>query len=412
MWVYVQNILIPLQISEAQVNGRPRGNLSDLYPRWVGTRELLLRGRDPYSPEVTREIQEGYYGRALDASRESDPKDRSAFAYPVYVVFLLAPTIRLPFESVRAVFLWLLIAVVAASVLLWIRLLKWRLAGWVQASLVILALGSISAVQGLKLQQLSLFVAGLIAMAIALLAAERPSFSGVLLALTTIKPHLAWLLIFWIVIWSSADWRRRYRCGLAFLVTMTVLLLGSEVLLPRWISEFWLAAKEYRAYTNSASVLDRLLGTPWGAIIGLIAGVASVMVCWRNRDAEAGSERFAWMTALVLALTVVVAPTADPYNQVLLLPAMLVLVRNRSAIWRAGRAGQFLLGVTALLVVWPWIASVILSFALVILPPVIVKEAEILPFGTVLLIPVGVLSVMLACARTLSFPSAFSAKQA
>jgi len=57
---------------------RPRGNLSDLYPRWLGARELLLHGRDPYSPEITREIQRGYYGRELDSSRPNDPGTKAA----------------------------------------------------------------------------------------------------------------------------------------------------------------------------------------------------------------------------------------------------------------------------------------------------------------------------------------------
>ena len=61
-------------------------DLSDLYPRWLGARELLLHHRDPYSPEVTREIQIGYYGRPLDPSRPQDPRDQQGFAYPAYVV--------------------------------------------------------------------------------------------------------------------------------------------------------------------------------------------------------------------------------------------------------------------------------------------------------------------------------------
>ena len=66
MWFYVQRVLVPYQKADAAAHGRPRGNLSDLYPRWLGARELLLHHRDPYSPEVTREIQIGYYGRPLD----------------------------------------------------------------------------------------------------------------------------------------------------------------------------------------------------------------------------------------------------------------------------------------------------------------------------------------------------------
>src|SRR5438094_9443600 len=41
LW-YVQNLLIPYQRADAAAHGRPRGNLSDLYPRWLGAREFLL----------------------------------------------------------------------------------------------------------------------------------------------------------------------------------------------------------------------------------------------------------------------------------------------------------------------------------------------------------------------------------
>src|ERR1700739_2046563 len=90
MWLYVDRVLAAHQRADAALSGTPRGNVSDLYRRWLGSRELLFRHRDPYSKEVTREIQSGYYGRPLDPSRPQDPKDQQAFAYPVYIAFLLA----------------------------------------------------------------------------------------------------------------------------------------------------------------------------------------------------------------------------------------------------------------------------------------------------------------------------------
>ena len=96
MWFYVDGILVGYQKADAAAHDRPRGNLSDLYPRWLGARELLLHRRNPYGDDITIEIQKGYYGRALDLARPNDPKDREGFAYPVYVVFLLAPLIGLP----------------------------------------------------------------------------------------------------------------------------------------------------------------------------------------------------------------------------------------------------------------------------------------------------------------------------
>src|SRR5260370_35957636 len=126
MWFYVVRILVPYQVADAAAHQRPRGNLSDLYPRWLGARELLLHHRNPYADDVTREIQEGYYGRALDPNRPDDPKDREGFAYPGYVVLLLAPALALPFPLLQAAFYWLLAVLTAASVGLLRRPLLWR----------------------------------------------------------------------------------------------------------------------------------------------------------------------------------------------------------------------------------------------------------------------------------------------
>src|SRR5438552_11563646 len=104
MWFYVDKVLVGYQVADAAVHDRPRGNLSDLYPRWLGARELLLHGRDPYSAAISREIQAGYYGRPLDPTNPNDPKDEQGFAYPVYVAFLLWPILGFGFPAVQAGF--------------------------------------------------------------------------------------------------------------------------------------------------------------------------------------------------------------------------------------------------------------------------------------------------------------------
>src|ERR1700722_18147 len=75
MWFYIDAILVRYQIADSAAHSRPRGNLSDLYPRWLGARELLLHGRNPYGNDITIEIQKGYFGRKLDPSLPNDPKD-------------------------------------------------------------------------------------------------------------------------------------------------------------------------------------------------------------------------------------------------------------------------------------------------------------------------------------------------
>src|SRR5690242_1339806 len=142
MWFYVQRVLIAHQELYAAAHQCPRGNLSYLFPRWLGARELLLHHRDPYSAEVTREIQIGYFGRPLDPQRPNDPKDQEAFAYPVYVAFLLWPFIYADFSTIMPLFSWLLALLTLASVLLWQRALRLRFPALVIVSTLILTLGS------------------------------------------------------------------------------------------------------------------------------------------------------------------------------------------------------------------------------------------------------------------------------
>jgi len=101
--------------------------------------------------------------------------------------------------------------------------------------------------QGLKLQQITLFVVPLLRWR------WRSSFgstrcAGVLLALATIKPQLSCCYV-WLTIWTVADWRRRYRWAASFLVSMP--FFGqrrsvSATLGPR----FWQAVREYHSYTE------------------------------------------------------------------------------------------------------------------------------------------------------------------
>jgi hypothetical protein len=394
-WTYASRVLIPHQISEAEAHGTPRGNLSDLYPRWLGARELLVHGRDPYSAEVTREIQAGYFGRPLDASRPSDPIDQQAFAYPVYVVFYLAPTVHLGFGIVQRAFFWILVGITAASVLLWLRLLNWRVAVSVQAAMLAFTLGSLPVLQGLKLQQLTLLVGAMCAAAMALVAAGRPIAGGTLLALATIKPQLLLPVLLWLGVWSLGDLRRRYRWAASFLIVLTVLCVASEWLLPHWIGRFWHALGEYWRYAQAVPMLEAILPRAWGRLLEVLFAGTTALACWKRRQSPENTSAFQSCTCLVMALTVLLVPTFSLYNQVLLVPAILLIARDRRTIWEGGLVSRALLMVVTALLVWPWLSAAALAGLSFTLPPETVGHAWSLPLWTVPQIPVAVAALVL-----------------
>ena len=394
LWIYIERVVIPQQVFDAEARGFPRGNLSDLYPRWIGAKELLQHKRDPYTEEVSREIQAGYYGRPLDPALPNDPRDEQGFAYPVYVVLYLAPVIGLPFGVVQRSFFWLLVIVTGLSVPLWLRILGWRVSWRIQISFVVLTLGSLAVVQGLKLQQISLLVAGFVAVAIGSLVTGRPVAAGVVLALATIKPQLVLLIIIWLCIWTLAEWRHRYRWVISFLATLSVLCVSSELLLPHWISRFWTAVKEYQRYTGNKSVIENSVGAPWSWALELLAIGALLWACWHERRQDIGSESFLLVVSMVLATTVLLVPTSAQYNQILLIPAILVLTRERQQIWRGGVVNRVLFSVTLGLIVWPWLSALILGGLSFVASQATLKRGWVAPIWTSPQIPLGVTAMI------------------
>jgi hypothetical protein len=400
MWFYVQHILIAHQLADAALHQTPRGNLSDLYPRWLGARELLLHHRDPYSPEVTREIQIGYWGRPLDPARPSDPKDQAGFAYPVYVVFLLAPTIAFPFAAVQTGFRWFLILLTATTVPLWLRALRWQPAVITTAILIVFTLGSFQAVQGIKVQQLGLLIGGLIAGSAVLLSQPRPAcagFAGVLLAFATIKPQLVLLLVAWLLLWAFSDWRRRRNFLWGFVSSMAILLAAAQYVLPGWVWRFFNAIIAYRQYNDGAeSVLDVLLTPHWGRPLDALAVLALVVLGWKFRRASTDSSAFNLMLALILTVTVMIVPKAAPYNQVLLLPGILLVAREWRTLWQKSAQLRVIVIISGLLISWPWLAAIALTVASLFLPAESVQSAWAVPLWTMLAIPPTVV-LLLAC---------------
>jgi hypothetical protein len=402
MWFYLQHVMIGRQMADAAERGIPRGNLSDLYPRWLGARELLLDHRNPYGSEITQEIQTGYYGRPLDPSRPNDPKDEQGFAYPLYVVFLLAPTVRLPFSIVQIGFFWLLVATTIASLLVWLRTLAWHPSRVTTLTLVVLTLGSFQVLQGLKLQQLSLLVSGLIAGSVALITTGHLVAAGILLALATIKPQLVVPLAVWFMVWVLSDWPRRKRLALALGGVMAALVLAAEITLPGWIGQFRRALAAYREYNDGAwSVLQVLVSPRWGMVLAALVLLATARLCWKLRHTAAGSTAFSWITALVLAVTVLVVPKTSPYNHVLLLPGVLLVARDWRIVWDKGPIARITLLVSGLVLFWPWLAALVLTILSLLSVTTLVEKFWTAPLYTSLAIPVAVCVLLAFSLRVL-----------
>jgi hypothetical protein len=373
MLYYHQGLFMPsvaaVRTAEGLENGYSFGN--DFYQVWLTSRQWLRQGRDPYSPEMTREIQTGLYGRPLDPNRPGDPIDQRVFPYPVFTDVLFWPAAEFPFAPMRVVVVCVLAALTLASVLLWLRALDWRLSGKWLAVILLLTLCSYPALEGLYAAQLGLFVAFLLAASLLALQRRRFLLAGILMALTTIKPQVTMLAIAYLLIWSLHDWRVRGRFCIGLFSTLALLIGASLAVLPHWIQSWTHTVLAYRHYTRPPLVTEVLtspLGSRWAAPATFVLTAASIILAmvlaWRNRSAASGSFAF-WITlTLLLSITtIIILPGQAVYDHLILLPGILLLVRYRNELLDAGRVPRSLLAIGALVLFWPWIAA----FALILL---------------------------------------------
>jgi hypothetical protein len=275
-----------------------------------------------------------------------------------------------------------------------LKALDWLLPPSELAVLALFTLGSFPALQGIRLQNLSLLAAFLLAATVASLAADQLILSGILLAAATVKPQFVVLLLPWLALWTIADWRRRRSFAWSCLAAMTFLILCSDLLVHGWIPRFFAIVKAYQQYTYGHSLLDVWFTPVLGRFVSAVLVVLAFALCWRYRTSPAKSPGFLLASSFVLAATLLVIPTLAPHTQLLLLPGFLLLLCYRSSIWRSGRVARLLLLTAWLFPAWAWLAAAAITLAGIWVPPARLLQFWILPLYTSPLLPLGVLMVL------------------
>jgi hypothetical protein len=322
----------------------PGGN--DFYPRWRGTRALLLDGQDPYSEEVTLQIQKDMYGRPA-----RDDEDQVAFAYPLYVALLILPFSLLPYPLAQAFWLSALILTALATLVVVLRTLDWNPHPVALVGLAVWFVLFYPTARSVILGQISIVVLVLVALALWALKDGRSFLAGCLLGLSTVKPQLVFLIVPFLLLVSSR--RRNYRAVAGFLSVVGILLVVTSIILPTWIPSFIAGLTSYRSYTSiyrgGASPLGYLVGAlvpspmsgpgTLAVSLGLIAWVAYT---WFG--ALTGRVQASLALSLTIVATLLLPGETGTTNQVLLLlPLVQWLHEWRKQRWLAGLASSVLL---------------------------------------------------------------------
>jgi hypothetical protein len=371
---------------------------ADLYPLWLTSRQVLLQRQAPYSPEMTRQIQTGLFGRPLDPRNRGDrPVNYRTFAYPAYTLLFLAPLVRLPFEYVRLCAAVVLAGAVVGSVFLWVQAVGLKLSTGRTLLVVLLALANYYVLEGLYAEQMGLLVGLLLAGAVVATRSEKLRCAGVLLALATIKPQMCVLLTAGILLWTVSRWKERRSLTISFLSSIVLLGLVGEWLHGGWFREWQEVVRGYRGYA-SLPLTELVFGVWFGLLLSSVLWAATLALWWRFRQSEPRSLHLVFVAAITLAVTAVsVLPGQAFHDHVIVMPGVLLL----AASWRKALARSYpmkiALVLTGSLLLWQWVTALVVA-----LSAFVASEARIrgsvfalhLPLQTVILFPFALLATL------------------
>jgi hypothetical protein len=284
-------------------------------------------------------VQQGIYGRPAGPG-----EDQVAFAYPVYTVLFTWPLcLTTDFSTVHAVAIVALVVCVVGTAILARRVTGWRPAPllWVWSLLWIVLMYPTA--RGLLLGQLAGVVALLQVGALEAMRLRRDLVAGTLLALSTIKPQMAILLLPMLLFWAISQ--RRWRVVASFCGVLGLLIVVPMIWLPAWPASWLAGLRQYSGYTEFGSITwiltSYFLGTPafveWCLTTALVAWFLVEM--WRSR--HQAFEPMLWVAALAIVLTHFVSPrTATTHFGPLLVPAFMLFrvwqqSNERRATWLA-----------------------------------------------------------------------------
>lgn len=396
MAFYFFGLLLPQVRAGMRLQNRAGGYFcgNDLYPIWLTTGELLAHRTNPYTPAMEHRIETGLYARPLDRSNSVDAGvNYRGFSYPLYADVLAIPLTLVSFRSVQIVLLASFPILIILSVRWWAIGMGASFSRVELIGAALLTLFSVQVMEGVWALQPTILVGVLLGVAVAALRRSHLLTAGISIALCSIKPQLIALLVLWLLLWTCSDWVRRRRLLFALTVSGLVLLVLSEIWLPRWWMGWWQQLPNYRLYDSPALaelVFGKIIGR--AMTVGILALAALAAFRWRNATAD--SAQFSLLIALFLAASVVfISSSIAVYDQFLLLPAVLQVWINRQTIQR-NRTVRFATLLLAAAFLWQWIAAPVVAMIYGIAPSFVSPGVVILPLITAASFPLVLLAVL------------------
>lgn len=336
IWVDA-NIIVPLKPLTIPNSG------NDFSVFWAGAR-TILQGGNPYL------TGEGSVYRTIVVDFGGDLAFLEPYISPYYLTIFFMPLAILPLGLAATLWIFLNQVLLAAALVMLIRISGYKLSPTAVLLAVGLAMLWRYTFLVMIIGNLSLFLLFAFTAACYYNLNNRPYLAGGFAAILLVKPQLFFLVLPLLLIvpnktgWWNEQTRKRW---LGFGVVSLIFTLYSFVLLPDWIGS-WLRGVAATGYSDAAAlnsqvislrsvvallVVDASLVLPISLLIGGFLWLSFGWLCWQHRYSSAD---YPHLLAIGLALNLLTTPYIRDYDSCILLFALLFnyfTLRKRQVMW-------------------------------------------------------------------------------
>ncbi len=294
----------------------PSGN--DFFVRWLGGREYLLHGTNPFDRSIAEKAQITMFGHLAGP----EDRDQAYFAYPLYTLYFFWPLSLIPYAWAQAIWMTLLQFILLGVTALSIRLAGWRPPNWLFWLTLFWGIFFYNGARAIILGQFSILVGLFLLLALWAIERRRDGWAGVLLALTTIKPQMVFLVLAFLLLWALV--RRRWRLIGGFGVSMLALVGSSVLLVPTWPLDFVRNVVAYSGYVAHGTPLENLLhyllpasaAAPLTVVLSVLFFLALLPGWWLALRGRPGG--YTWAVLSTLVVSSLITFRSATTNQVIL----------------------------------------------------------------------------------------------
>ena len=294
----------------------PGKGQGDFLAYWAAAR-LMISGGNPYDLDAMTLIQE------QNRPNGETQNDLLTSWNPPWLSLILIPFAGLPFQWAAIVWMFTNILLVGLSILITLDLSGYSLdkMEFLWSLLTCLFFGETIAL--LNLGQIGSLVLLSVLLSVRLIRDKRDWLAGGVLLFSTIKPHLVYLVLFFIFLWVI--YNKRWSIVASFLLTGLAAIGISSLIFPGWIPAYLnllLSTQFGTLYTSTiGSFFSNVAGIQGFQYLGVLSFPLAIPLL-KNFS------KLGWVTILNIAwlVSVSLGPYGFTFDQVVLLPTLVQMV--------------------------------------------------------------------------------------